>query len=103
MYLSHSLNKLWDVFTSHIMPAIQNITDQELKNESLEKYSQAESLKKLMAVLDANSFCFRFPVDRKGHLSSFKPTKHILEEVKDLYLKADSFLCFAVDVLFCIY
>lgn len=96
----HSLNKLWDVFTSHIMPAIQNITDQELKNESLEKYSQAESLKKLMAVLDANSFCFRFPVDRKGHLSSFKPTKHILEEVKDLYLKADTFLCFAVEVLF---
>lgn len=96
----HSLNKLWNVFTSHIKPAIQSITDNNFRNESLERYSQAESLKKLMADLDANSFCFRFPVDRKGNLSSFKPTKHLLEEVKDLYLKADSFLCFAVEVLF---
>lgn len=96
----HSLTKLWNVFTSHIKPAIQNITDNNFKNESLERFSQAESLKELIAELDANSFCFRFPVDRKGYLSSFKPTKHILEEVKDLYLKADSFLCFAVEVLF---
>ena len=96
----HSLTKLWNVFTSHIKPAIQNITDNDFKNESLKRFSQAESLKKLIADLDANSFCFRFPVDRNGYLSSFKPTKHILEKVKDLYLKADSFLCFAVEVLF---
>lgn len=97
---THSVKKLYDIFSGHIKPAIESITEKHFKEESEDRYLATKKYKDIIASLDANSFSFRFPKDEKGYISNFVPTEDCVSEVLELYWKSDSFLCFSVPVLF---
>ena len=59
-----------------------------------------EQYKDAIQSLDANSYLFRFPKDRKGNDADFIPKSDCVSEILKLYRKSDSFLCYAVGVLY---
>ena len=97
---THSVKELYKILANHINPAIQSIPDPEFKKDSEYLLQASEQYKDIIASLDANSFLFRFPMDRKGNESNFKPTQDCVFDILNLYKKSDPFLCFGVGVLY---
>lgn len=99
VHSTHSVRALYEIFNKPIDVAIKTIEDSEFKQESIRLQKETEQYKNAIQLLDDNSFLFRFPKDRKGNNANFIPKLNCVSEILDLYSKADSFLCFAVDVL----
>lgn len=97
---THSVKLLYDIFQHFIDCAIKNIQDLNLKEESIAFQKVTEQYKDAIQSLDANSYLFRFPKDRKGNDANFTPKSDCVSEILKLYRKSDSFLCYAVDVLY---
>ena len=97
---THSVKLLYDIFQHFIDCAIKNIKDLNLKEESIAFQKVTEQYKDAIQSLDANSYLFRFPKDRKGNDANFTPKSDCVSEILKLYRKSDSFLCYAVGVLY---
>ena len=97
---THSVKVLYNILANHINPAIQSIPEPEFKKDSESLLQVSEQYKDIIASLDANSFLFRFPMDKKGNESNFKPTRDCVFDILNLYKKSDPFLCFVVGVLY---
>lgn len=97
---THSVKLLYDIFQDFVDCAIKNIQDLNLKEESIAFQKVTEQYKDAIQSLDANSYLFRFPKDRKGNDADFIPKSDCVSEILKLYRKSDSFLCYAVDVLY---
>lgn len=97
---THSVKLLYDIFQHFIDCAIKNIQDLNLKEESIAFQKVTEQYKDAIQSLDANSYLFRFPKDSKGNDANFIPKSDCVSEILKLYRKSDSFLCYAVDVLY---
>ena len=97
---THSVKLLYDIFQDFVDCAIKNIQDLNLKEESIAFQKVTEQYKDAIQSLDANSYLFRFPKDRKGNDADFIPKSDCVSEILKLYRKSDSFLCYAVGVLY---
>lgn len=95
----HSVKKLYEIFASFINRAIAKVSDSELKKESKQLRDLTVEYKDVINDIDAKSFSFRYPFDKKGNISNFKPRKDNVVKTLDLYIKTDTFLCFATEVL----
>ena len=95
----HSVKKLYEIFASFIDCAIARVSNSELKKESAQLRDLTVEYNDVISMLDAKSLTFRYPFDKKGNISNFKPEKEIVAKTLDLYLKTDPFLCFATEVL----
>ncbi len=96
----HSVKDLYDILAVHIKPAIESIPEESFKKESEDLCLATEKYKDIIALLDGNSFSFRFPKDRRGNNSNFIPDQDCVSKVLKLYWKSDPFVCYAVPVLF---
>lgn len=96
---THSVKDLYDILANHTDGAIESITNPEFKKQSEDLRHVTEQYKDTIALLDANSFLFRFPKDRKGNNSNFIPRLNCVSEILKLYWESDLFLCFSVPVL----
>lgn len=97
---THSVKLLYDIFQDFVDCAIKNIQDLNLKEESIAFQKVTEQYEKAIQSLDANSYLFRFPKDRKGKDANFIPKSDCVSEILKLYRESDSFLCYAVGVLY---
>lgn len=98
-YDTHSVSSLYDILYKFIDDPIRTIEDSKLKEESIRFQKVTEQYKDAIQSLDANSYLFRFPKDRKGQESNFVPTKDCVSRIIHLYWESDSFLCFVVQIL----
>lgn len=96
---THSVKNLYDILAEHINPAIESIPDTELKNQSKCLRHLTKQYKDIIALLDANSYLFRFPKDRKGNDANFIPQSDCVSKILKLYRESDLFLCWVVSVL----
>lgn len=96
---AHSVKVLYEILANHIDGAIESITDPKFKKESEDLCSVTEQYKDTVALLDANSFLFRFPKDKKGNDVNFIPKPDCVSEILKLYWDSDPFLCFSVSAL----
>ena len=97
---THKVNDLYDILANHTDAAIKSITDPGFKKLIEEFRHVTIQYKDIIALLDANSYLFRFPKDRRGNDAGFIPKSDCVSEILKLYKKSDPFLCFAVSVLF---
>lgn len=97
---THSVKDLYDILANHTDGAIESITNPEFKKQSEDLRHVTEQYKDTIALLDANSFLFRFPKDRRDNNSNFVPSKDCVSRIVQLYWESDSFLCLCVPVLF---
>ena len=97
---THKVNVLYGILANHTDGAIESITDSGFKKQSENLRRVTIRYKKIIALLDANSYLFRFPKDRRGNDAGFIPKSDCVSKILKLYKKSDPFLCFAVSVLF---
>ena len=97
---THKVNDLYGILDNHTNAAIKSITDSGFKKQSENLRRVTVQYKEKIALLDANSYLFRFPKDRKGNDAGFIPKSDCVSEILKLYKKSDPFLCLAVPVLF---
>ena len=97
---NHKVNYLYDVLAEHTDGAIKSITDPGFKKQSKNLRDVTIQYKNEIALLDANSYLFRFPKDKEGNDANFIPKSDCVSKILKLYKKSDPFLCFAVPVLF---
>lgn len=100
VYRTHNVNKLYEMLAEHTNAAIESITDPGFKKQSEDLRHVTIRYKNIIALLDANSYLFRFPKDRRGNDADFIPKSDCVSEILKLYKKSDPFLCLAVPVLF---
>lgn len=100
IWKEHSVSKIFKMLNKYINKAIDLIpADDGLLQESLLYKKKAHDFQQQINKLDSNSYILRFPVDRKGGLSNYMPSKSDLSDALRLYVEADTFLVFAVEVL----
>lgn len=95
----HSVKKLYEIFASFIDIAIAKVSESELKKECEQFRVLTVKYKVIISELDAKSLTFRYPFDKKGNISNLKSQEDIMVRTLDLYIKTDTFLCFATEVL----
>lgn len=100
VYRTHNVNKLYEMLAEHTNAAIKSITDSGFKKQSENLRHVTVQYKKKIALLDANSYLFRFPKDKEGNDANFIPQSDCVSKILKLYKKSDPFLCLAVPVLF---
>lgn len=96
----YNANDLYDILANHTAGVIESITDSGFKKQSENLRRVTIQYKNIIALLDANSYLFRFPKDRRGNDAGFIPKSDCVSKILKLYKKSDPFLCFAVPVLF---
>lgn len=99
-YRVHSIRGLYKILFSHIDVAVDTMPDGELKIESEKLRWVVQEYQERIQSLDANSYVFRFPFDKNGCITNFMPNTDVVSDILKLHWESDSFLCFAVDVLF---
>lgn len=92
---THSVKKLYEILNKYISHDINAITDARFKQRCQDLSNATNQYKDIVASLDANSFSFRFPKDKKGNDSNFTPQPNVVADILSLYWEADPFLCFA--------
>lgn len=100
LYSTHSIKELYEILFCHIDFAVGAMPDGKLKKESNKLRSVVQEYQERIQSLDANSYVFRFPYDKGGRITNLKPKTDIVSDILKLYWESDSFLCFAVPVLF---
>lgn len=100
VYRTHNVNKLYEMLAEHTNAAIESITDSGFKKQSKNLRHVTKQYKNIIALLDANSYLFRFPKDRRGNDAGFIPKSDCVSKILKRYKKSDPFLCLAVPVLF---
>lgn len=99
-YHTHSVSSLYDILYKFIDDPIKTIEDSKFKKESIRFQEVTGQYKDAIQSLDANSYLFRFPKDRRGNNSNFIPKLNCVSEILELYWESDPFLCFLIPVLF---
>lgn len=99
-YRVHSIRELYKILFSHIDVAVDTMLDGELKIESDRLRRMVQEYQNRIQLLDYKSFIFRFPLSQGGSITNFKPNPDTVSDILKLYWESDSFLCFAVPVLF---
>jgi hypothetical protein len=79
--------------------AIKSKTDSGFKKQNENLRRVTIQYKNNIALLDANSYLFRFPKNRSGNDANFIPESDCVSKILELYKKSDPFLCFAVPAL----
>ena len=93
--MTHSVKTLYEILYLHISKDIDAITDVGFKDKTQELCDATEKYKDIISSLDANSFSFRFPIDKGGNKASFIPQPNDVANILSLYWDSDPFLCFA--------
>lgn len=99
-YSTHPIKELYKILFCHIDVAVGAMPDGELKIESEKLRRVVQEYQERIQSLDANSYVFRFPCDREGSITNFMPNTDVVSDILKLHWESDSFLCFAVPVLF---
>lgn len=99
-YHTHSVRSLYDIFYRFIYKPIKAIEDPKFKEKSIRLQEVTELYKDAIQSLDANSYIFRFPNDKKGNQSNFIPESDCVSKILNLYWESDQFLCSVIHVLF---
>lgn len=99
-YHTHSVRSLYDILYRFINVPIKTIEDPKFKEKSIRFQEVTEQYKDAIQSLDANSYIFRFPKDRKGNQSNFIPRLNSVSKILELYWESDQFLCSVIHVLF---
>jgi hypothetical protein len=102
---THDLEKLFDAFKLHINETIKNLKSkygievEKVEIEEFNKYcEEVNKLTNIFHLLDKNSVCFRYPVDKENN-NSFEKTETInLLDVRDLYHKTSILLTHTANV-----
>lgn len=92
----YNANELYDILANRTDGAIKSKTDSGFKKQNENLRDVTKQYKNTIALLDANSYLFRFPKDRKGNDANFIPKSDCVSEILKLYKESDLFLCFAV-------
>lgn len=95
----YNANDLYDILANRTDAAIKSKTDSGFKKQNENLRRVTIQYKNNIALLDANSYLFRFPKNRSGNDANFIPESDCVSKILELYKKSDPFLCFAVPAL----